>query len=55
VTGQAGWYDVRVRIRAAEAHEPAETFPAFASMPALPGTQMRLPAWIAYFAEKKRT
>jgi sulfite dehydrogenase (quinone) subunit SoeA len=27
VTGQAGWYDVRVRIRPAEPGEPAETFP----------------------------
>ena len=29
ITGQAGWYDVRVRIRPAEANEPAETFPQF--------------------------
>jgi anaerobic selenocysteine-containing dehydrogenase len=29
ITGQAGWYDVRVRIRRAEAGEPAETFPRF--------------------------
>ena len=32
VTGQAGWYDVRVRIRAAAADEPAETFPKFEPM-----------------------
>jgi sulfite dehydrogenase (quinone) subunit SoeA len=50
VTGQAGWYDVRVRIRAAEAEEPAETFPRFATMPALPGTRAVMPAWIAYLA-----
>jgi anaerobic selenocysteine-containing dehydrogenase len=31
VTGQAGWYDVRVRIRPAGADEPAETSPRFAA------------------------
>jgi anaerobic selenocysteine-containing dehydrogenase len=29
ITGQAGWYDVRVRIRPAGADEPAETSPRF--------------------------
>jgi len=53
ITGQAGWYDVRVRIRPAEAHEPAETFPQFEAMAALPGTQSERPAWIAYFAGRK--
>ena len=37
VTGQAGWYDVRVRIYAAGADEPKETSPQFAPMPSLPG------------------
>ncbi|HEX6298591.1 MAG TPA: molybdopterin oxidoreductase family protein [Burkholderiales bacterium] len=50
VTGQAGWYDVRVRIRAAEPDEPAETFPRFDAMPALPGTRAERPRWVAYFA-----
>jgi len=54
VTGQAGWYDVRVRIRPAAAEEPAETFPTFETMPALPGTARERPSWIAYFAGKKR-
>jgi anaerobic selenocysteine-containing dehydrogenase len=49
VTGQAGWYDVRVRIRPAGAEEPERTLPEFAAMPALPGTQAQLPAWLAYF------
>jgi sulfite dehydrogenase (quinone) subunit SoeA len=31
VTGQAGWYDVRVRIRPAAGDEPAETSPRFAA------------------------
>ncbi|MEM5402894.1 molybdopterin oxidoreductase family protein [Paraburkholderia unamae] len=36
VTGQAAWYDVRVRIYPAEAHAD-HTLPQFAPMPALPG------------------
>jgi anaerobic selenocysteine-containing dehydrogenase len=31
ITGQAGWYDVRVRIRPAGPDEPAETSPRFAA------------------------
>jgi len=31
VTGQAGWYDVRVRIRPAAPDEPAQTSPRFAA------------------------
>ncbi len=55
VTGQAGWYDVRVRIRPADAGEAAETSPRFDEMPHLPGTRRKLPSWIAYFAgEGKR-
>ncbi len=38
VTGQAAWYDVRVRIRKAEPDEPAVTWPEFAAVPAAPGT-----------------
>jgi hypothetical protein len=37
VTGQAGWYDVRVRIYPAEASEPDETWPQFAPTPMPPG------------------
>ncbi|MEO8247903.1 MAG: molybdopterin oxidoreductase family protein, partial [Burkholderiales bacterium] len=37
VTGQAGWYDVRVRIYPAAADEPKETFPQFAPMKTFPG------------------
>ena len=35
ITGQAGWYDVRVRIRPAEPEEPAESFPQIAATPAV--------------------
>jgi len=38
VTGQAGWYDVRVRIYPARPDEPKETWPRFPTMKALPGT-----------------
>jgi sulfite dehydrogenase (quinone) subunit SoeA len=54
VTGQAGWYDVRVRIRPAEAHEPEETFPQFEAMPAMAGTRPATPKWLAYLAGPKR-
>ncbi|MDH5784003.1 MAG: molybdopterin oxidoreductase family protein [Chromatiales bacterium] len=49
VTGQAGWYDVRVRIYPAGADEPKETFPQYKAMPSLPGTPKRRP-WQSYFA-----
>ncbi|MFO1324326.1 MAG: molybdopterin oxidoreductase family protein [Burkholderiales bacterium] len=50
ITGQAGWYDVRVRISPAAAGEPAVVAPAFRAVPAAPGTQPEVPAWRAYTA-----
>jgi anaerobic selenocysteine-containing dehydrogenase len=50
ITGQAGWYDVRVRIRPAAADEPKQSFPQFASVPPLPGTTAPAPRWRAWFA-----
>jgi anaerobic selenocysteine-containing dehydrogenase len=41
VTGQAGWYDVRVRIYRADAAEPQRTWPEFDTVPAAPGTGAR--------------
>jgi anaerobic selenocysteine-containing dehydrogenase len=52
VTGQAGWYDVRVRIYPAGADEPKEVFPRFEPLGAAPGTGAR-PKWLAYFAGKE--
>ncbi|WP_175950620.1 molybdopterin oxidoreductase family protein [Burkholderia sp. BCC0405] len=49
ITGQAGWYDVQVRIYPAEA-DAATTLPQFAPMPALPGTPRVLRRVQAYFA-----
>jgi len=50
ITGQAAWYDVRVRIYKAEADEPKATWPQFATLPAAPGTAAATPRWQAYFA-----
>ena len=50
ITGQAGWYDVRVRISKAEAGEPEETSPQFAPMPAAPGTSKVRKLWQAFVA-----
>ena len=55
VTGQAAWYDVRVRIYKAE-DGARETFPQFQAVPSAPGTPPRRP-WQSYvaglFAHKK--
>jgi len=48
VTGQAGWYDVRVRIRKAASGEPAETSPQFAPMKPFPGMAALKSIWLAY-------
>lgn len=37
ITGQAAWYDVRVRIRHAAADESAESWPQFEAMKPVPG------------------
>jgi anaerobic selenocysteine-containing dehydrogenase len=52
ITGQAGWYDVRVRIRACAAGVQETSAPEFAAMPVLAGTQAATPRWLAYFAGK---
>ena len=50
VTGQAGWYDVRVRIYKAAAEEPAETAPRVAAVGPLPGVERVRRAWQAFVA-----
>jgi anaerobic selenocysteine-containing dehydrogenase len=50
ITGQAGWYDVRVRIRPAEAGEPEQTHPQIAAMPAVPGVAGGTPSLLRFFA-----
>ena len=53
ITGQAGWYDVRVRIRPAAADEPAETFPQVAAARPAPGVLGRAQKGLTYFAGRK--
>jgi len=57
VTGQAGWYDVRVKIYPAEPGEAEETFPQFKAGAKTPGTSSRNKfisgRWLKYFAGKK--
>ncbi len=50
VTGQAGWYDVRVRIRKAAVDEPKESAPQFAPLSRYPGMQTLRAGWLALFA-----
>ena len=50
ITGQAAWYDVRVRIRPADADDPQETFPRASTRPS-PGASA-IPATLAYFASR---
>ncbi|MBY0579409.1 MAG: molybdopterin oxidoreductase family protein [Burkholderiales bacterium] len=53
VTGQAAWYDVRVRIYRAEDGEPRASSPQFAPLAPYPGMAKR-PAWLAYFGGKSK-
>lgn len=54
ITGQAGWYDVRVRIRPADPEEPKETFPQIASMPSAPGVVGKAASVLTYFAGRRK-
>ncbi len=49
VTGQAGWYDVRVRVYPAGPEEEKVSWPQFKTMPQAPGTGERR-RWQNYFA-----
>ena len=53
ITGQAGWYDVRVRIRPAAPEEPEETFPQVAATPPAPGVLGKAQKVLTYFAGRK--
>lgn len=50
ITGQAGWYDVRVRISKAGPEEAAQTLPQFNELKPYPGMKQARPAWQAWFA-----
>jgi anaerobic selenocysteine-containing dehydrogenase len=50
ITGQAGWYDVRVRIYKAGDDEARETWPQFKAISAFPGMSGIRKLWQAYVA-----
>ena len=50
VTGQAGWFDVRVRIEPAGEDEPQESYPQFDPAKTVPGQPARRPHWQGFFA-----
>jgi anaerobic selenocysteine-containing dehydrogenase len=50
VTGQAGWYDVRVRIRPAQPEEPEVSSPQIATVPSAPGVRGHAARVLTYFA-----
>jgi anaerobic selenocysteine-containing dehydrogenase len=54
VTGQAGWYDVQVRIYPAGADEPRASSPQFDAVHPVPGQEMskKHGRWLTYFAGK---
>jgi hypothetical protein len=54
VTGQAGWYDVRVRIYAAGADEPRHSWPQVAAVAVLPGMDRLRKTWLAFVAGAKK-
>ncbi len=53
VTGQAAWYDVRVRVYKTEPHEEHATAPQFQAFDPVPGQAPRAKSWLGYFAGKK--
>ena len=55
ITGQAGWYDVRVRIRPASPDEAGETFPQMDSTPSVPGVVGKAAQVLRYFAGGKKS
>jgi anaerobic selenocysteine-containing dehydrogenase len=52
ITGQAAWYDVRVRIYKAQAGEPEQSWPQFKAVPRAPGVEAAPTRWQAWFAGK---
>jgi anaerobic selenocysteine-containing dehydrogenase len=56
ITGQAGWYDVHVRIYPAEPGEPKITSPQFKPVQPVPGQDMekKRGRWLTYFAGRNK-
>jgi len=54
VTGQAAWFDVRVKIYPAEPHEKKQSWPQFDLQKPLPGQRKGRRKWLDYFAGEFR-
>ena len=56
VTGQAGWYDVHVRIYPADPDEPSITSPQFDTLQPVPGQSLekKRGRWLTYFAGRRK-
>ena len=54
VTGQAGWYDVRVRVYKAGEEEPRVSSPQFTPLKPLPGMEKKRGKWQGYVAGQFR-
>ncbi len=50
ITGQAAWFDVRVKVFKAGADEPEQTWPQFKPQKSAPGQEPRRGRWQAYIA-----
>jgi len=54
ITGQAAWFDVRIKIYKAAANEPNETSPQFPPMPRYPGMRKAPKKWLTFKAGEGR-
>jgi anaerobic selenocysteine-containing dehydrogenase len=50
VTGQAAWYDVRVKVYKADKQEPGQSWPQFKPLPLAPGMEKHRGRWQGYIA-----
>jgi hypothetical protein len=48
ITGQAAWYDLRVRVYKADAGEPQQTSPQFETQARVPGMEPARGKWQAF-------
>ncbi|QTR45561.1 molybdopterin oxidoreductase family protein [Thiothrix litoralis] len=48
ITGQAAWFDLRVKVYKAEKHEQGSTFPQFPTQPRYPGMAKPVGKWLTY-------
>ena len=54
VTGQAAWYDVRVRVYKADEDDEKISYPQFDNFKPVPGQSPRTESWLAYFAGRMK-